>query len=88
MPEPIQGVSWIPDTPPVGPITVPVTSTLFRTLEEGWDPMVAPGDRRMVLTMQLAGHQVRGFWYVTGLRADYAIAGDRTFWVTLAWVAD
>jgi hypothetical protein len=72
----------------VEPITVPITATLFRTLEEGWDPMTVAGDRRMMMTLQLSGHLVRGQWYVIGLRADYAIAGNRTFWATLAWMED
>lgn len=72
----------------VGPITVPITATLFRTLEETWDPMALTGGEPVVVTMTLSGHPVRGSWKVVGLRADFALAGNRTFWATFAWMSD
>lgn len=73
-------------TPAVETMCLPVGYVAYKALEEAFQP--DPSLPQITWPLSIGGHLVRGRWVVVGLRADYAIAGARTFWVTLEWRDD
>ena len=69
--------------PVVDNISLPVEHSTYLALRPHirTDPN-GPATRYPV---SLAGIDVLGRWIVVGLREDYALTGDRRYWVTLEW---
>lgn len=67
----------------VGNVTVPVPAGTYAKLKNHLrtDPD-GPAD---VFLMQIGTVPARGMWIVVGLREDYSLGGERTYWVTLEW---
>ena len=70
--------------PVVETITVPVGPAAYQALKSTFQP-ATPGALTWPLTV--GGHAIQGRWAVVGLREDYAIEGNRTYWVRLEWRA-
>jgi len=69
--------------PVVDNISLPVEHNTYLALKPHirTDPN-GPADRFLV---QVGTGAVLGMWIVVGLREDYALTGDRRYWVTLEW---
>jgi hypothetical protein len=72
------------DLPEVADVTLPVPHSTFVQLREA---MAKPGEKPFTFGLNVDVHPFLGRFIVVGLREDYALAGARTYWVTLKWVA-
>jgi hypothetical protein len=73
----------LPELKAVPDITIPVGPGAYRALKETY--RVDPTALGALWGMRLDGWPVRGFWTVVGLREDYVLNSERTYWVTLRW---
>lgn len=75
------------DQPPaVATIVIPVGQAVYNQYKDS----LATPDQERPRTHELAlnGMLVRGRWVLVAVRADYVLANDRTFWLTLEWAGD
>jgi hypothetical protein len=67
-------------------ITIPVGQAVYDSYK---DTLALPDDERpRTHELALNGMLVRGRWVLIGIRADYVLGNDRTFWLTFRWDGD
>jgi hypothetical protein len=69
--------------PVVGNITLPVEHGTYLALKP--NIRTDPNGPTARYPVSIAGIDVPGRWIVVGLREDYALTGNRRYWVTLEW---
>jgi hypothetical protein len=67
----------------VQPVTVPVPWETFRELKDLMQ--TDPTGEGVTNVMTVNGLRTLGTWVIVGLREDYALQGNRTYWVTMRW---
>ncbi len=66
-------------------VTVPVGQAVY---EQYADSLALPGEKPRTHELSLNGMAVRGRWVLVAVRGDYAINGERTYWLTFSWAGE